>query len=620
MRSLLLGALLLGLATAAQAAEQPKPQDWPTYGHDAGGLRFSPLDQITPANVDKLKVAWTYHMDPAPGASGEGYKPFSTTTPLVADGRMYLGTPYHRVVALDPTTGKELWVRELPDRDQAAQRGVGYWPGDETHGPRVLVSTARGRLIALDARTGAFIPDFGANGVVETKTPEIMNGHPGLYSYSAPPILYKNLAILGSKLQEFPGKGPAGDARAWDVITGKLVWTFHSVPREGERFQDTWEGDSWRQRSGVNMWNMPTVDTERGIAYLAFGAPSSDRYGGDHKGANLFGNALVAVDARTGEYLWHFQTTHHDIWDNDLGTPPALVTVMRNGKAIPAVVAMNKTALLFILNRETGEPLYPVTERPVPPSAAPGERAWPTQPFPEKPGPLIRMDFTPDALANVTPEHRARCQALIDKFGAVGAAVYEPLRADKPIIRFPGSAGGPEWGGGAFDPTQGLYVFNVNQMGNIEQLVGDGGELSVDGVRFRDQETHSPCQKPPWGELIAVNVNTGEVAWRSVLGVTDAFPAGKQATGRPSNAGPIVTAGGLIFIAGTDDHRFRAFETKTGREVWTWVLDYSAHATPMSYQGADGRQFVAVVATGGSYLASPGGGDSLLAFALPLPN
>lgn len=615
MKALVFAAALL--ATAVHAAEPEK--DWPSWGRDLGGARYSPLTQITPQNVASLKLAWTYHMDPAPNASGEGFKPFSTATPLVADGRMYLGTPYHRVVALDPTSGKELWAYELPDRDQPALRGVGYWSGDKTHGPRVIASTLRGRIIALDARTGQPCADFGTDGVVDTKTPEIMNGVPGgFYSYSAPPIIFENLAILGSKLQEFPGKGPAGDARAWDVVTGKLVWTFHSVPREGEKFQDTWEGDSWKQRSGVNMWNMPTIDAERGVAYLLFSAPSSDRYGGDHKGRNLFGNALVAVDVRTGRYLWHFQTVHHDVWDYDLATPPTLLTVMKDGKAIPAVVAMNKTAFLFLLNRETGEPIYPVEERPVPPSSVAAEKAWPTQPFPVKPGIITRMDFSMADLADITPQHTAACQAMIDKGHAVGSVMFEPLRADKPIIRFPGSAGGPEWGGGAFDPTLGLYIFNSNQLGNVEKLVGgDTHEMSVVSERFRDRETRSPCQKPPWGELIAVDVNTGTVAWRSILGVTDVFPKDRQATGRPGNAGPILTAGGVIFVGGTDDHRFRAFETRTGRELWTQVLDYSAHANPITYQGADGRQYVAIVATGGSYLASPSGGDSLLVYALP---
>ncbi|MDB5455944.1 MAG: quinoprotein glucose dehydrogenase [Caulobacter sp.] len=618
MKKILLVLLAASLGLPALAASPPKAGDWSAYGHDAGGGRFSPLAQIRPENVTSLQVAWTYHMNPEPEKKA-GFVPFSTTTPLVVDGRMFLGTPYGRVVALDPTDGKELWAYGLADGDQPAFRGVGYWPGDAKHAPRLIVATQRGRIIALDAKTGAPSKGFGQGGVVDSKTPEIMNGFPNAsYGYSAPPVIYKNLAILGSKVQEAPSKGPSGDARAWDVITGKLVWTFHSIPRPGEKFHETWDGDSWRQRSGVNLWNLPTVDAERGVAYLPFSSPAFDRYGGDHKGSNLFANSLVAVDAKTGKYLWHFQTVHHDIWDNDLHTPPTLLTVKKDGKTIPAIAVMNKTTLLFLLDRVTGKPIFGVTERPVPPSLVAGEEAWPTQPFPNKPGILTRMSFDLDEVADITPEHHAVCQALIDKDGAVGAKMFQPLRDDRPAIRFPGATGGPEWGGGAFDPKRGLFIFNINQIGTMEKLVkGKNGEWNVISARFLDPKTKSPCHKPPWGELVAVDVNTGEVAWRSTLGVTDAFPPGKQDTGRPANAGPIVTAGGLTFMGGTDDHRFRAFDTGSGKELWTYSLDYSAHATPMSYLGKDGRQYVAIVATGGSYLNSPGGGDSLLVFALP---
>jgi quinoprotein glucose dehydrogenase len=545
--------------------------------------------------------------------------PFATTTPLVVDGRMFLGTPYGRVVALDATSGKQLWAYELPTGDQPPFRGLGYWPGDKGHAPRLIFGTLRGKMIALDARTGAPSKGFGENGIVDTKTPEIMNGLPNAYyGYSSPPGIYKNLAIFGSRVQEAPSKGAAGDARAWDVITGKLVWTFHSIPRPGEKFHDTWEGDSWKQQSGVNIWNMLTVDTARGIAYLPFGAPTFDRYGGNHKGANLFSNSLVAVDANTGKYLWHFQTVHHDIWDLDLHTTPVLLTVKKDGKSIPAVAAMNKTAMLFLLNRVTGEPIFGVTEKPVPPSSIASEKAWPTQPFPNKPEPLTRMSFDLSEVANDTPEHRAVCEGIIKKGDLVGSKMFEPLRDDRTMIHFPGAAGGPEWGGGAFDPKRSLFIFNSNQMGYVERLVKrDNGEWHMTSARFVDPKTHTPCQVGPWGELIAVDVNKAEVVWRSRLGVTDHFPEGKKDTGRPSNGGPIVTASGVTFIGGTDDARFRAFDSKTGKELWTYKLDYSAHATPMTYQGKDGRQYVAIVATGGSYLTSPTGGDSLMVFALP---
>jgi quinoprotein glucose dehydrogenase len=616
MKKLMIGLLAACLPLAVGHA-QPSATDWPAYGHDAGGGRFSPLTQITPDNVSKLEVAWTYHMNPTPQASGP--KPNSTTTPLMVNGLLYLGTPYGRVVALDATTGKQVWAYQLPGTDQPPFRGLGYWPGDGKLAPRIIFGTLQGKLIVLDAKSGAPAKGFGVDGVVETKTPEIMNGLPNAYyGYSSPPGIYKNLAIFGSRVQEAPSKGAAGDVRAWDIRTGKLAWTFHSIPKPGEKFHDTWEDDGWQQRSGVNVWNMLTVDAKRGIAYLPFGAPTFDRYGGDHKGLNLFSDSLVAVDANTGKYLWHYQVTHHDIWDYDLDTPPVLLEVKKDGKTIPAVAAMNKSALLFILNRVTGEPIFGVTETPVPPSPVASETAWPTQPIPNKPPQLARNSFDLSEVADVTPEHRAACQAIIDKDRLTGSKRFEPIPSDHAIIRFPGGEGGPEWAGGAFDPKLGLFIVNTNNFGYIEKLVQQAnGEWNMTSGRFWDPKTHLYCQQPPWGMLTAVNVNTGDIAWQVNLGISDLLPEGKKNTGRPSNGGPIVTAGGVTFIGGTDDQRFRAFDSKSGKELWTYRLDYSAHATPITYQGKDGRQYVAVVATGGSYLGSPVGGDSLMVFALP---
>ena len=345
MKKLFAGLLLAALPISANALSiivgpappaPPRPGDWPAYGHDAGGGRFSPLAQITPANVGKLQVAWIYHMNPTPQAAS-ARTPFSTATPLVVNGLLYLGTPYGRVVALDATTGKEVWAYALPDGDQPPFRGLAYWPGDTGHAPRIIFGSTRGKLIALDAKTGAPAKGFGSDGVVETKTPEIMNGLPdAYYGYSSPPNIYRNIAIIGSRVQEAPARGASGGVRAWDVVTGKLVWTFHTIPQPGEKFHDTWAGDSWKQRSGVNVWNMLTIDAKRGIAYLPIAAPTFDRYGGDHKGANLFSDSLVAVNAATGKYLWHFQLVHHDIWDFDVDTPPVLLTVHKDGKETPA--------------------------------------------------------------------------------------------------------------------------------------------------------------------------------------------------------------------------------------------------------------------------------------------
>jgi quinoprotein glucose dehydrogenase len=615
MNKLLAVLMVTALGGAALAA--PSAGDWPYYGRDASGGRFSPLSQITPANVGKLAVAWTYHMNPAPGAGGRVAT--STTTPLVVKNVLYLGTPYGRVVALDATSGKQIWAYQLPGSDQPPFRGVSYWPGEGKLAPRIVFGSAQGRLIALDAKTGAPARGFGTDGVVDTKTPEIMNGLPNAYyGYSSPANIYKNLAIIGSRVQEAPSKGAAGDVRAWDIRTGKLVWTFHSIPRPGEKFHDSWDGDSWQQRSGVNVWNMLTVDEKRGIAYLPFGAPTFDRYGGDHKGANLFSDSLVAVEAATGKYLWHFQAVHHDIWDYDLDTPPVLLEVNKDGKHIPAIAVMNKDALLYILNRVTGEPVFGVNEEPVPASPIATETASPTQPIPVKPPQLARASFSLDEVANLTPEQHAACQAMIDKDHLTGSKRFQPIPADHAIIRFPGGEGGPEWAGGAFDPKLGLFIVNTNNFGYIEKLVQQpNGEWNMTSGRFVDRKTGLYCQNPPWGMLTAVNVNSGDIAWQVNLGISDSLPEGKKNTGRPSNGGPIVTASGVTFIGGTDDQRFRAFDSKTGKELWTYHLDYSAHATPVTYQGGDGRQYVAVVATGGSYLASPSGGDSLIAFALP---
>jgi quinoprotein glucose dehydrogenase len=618
MKKIVLGFVAASLPFQVGAAPLVRSGDWPAYGHDSGGGRFSPLTQITPDNVARLQVAWTYHMNPTPGVK-QARVPFSTTTPLVAGGILYLGTPFGRVVALDATTGGQMWAYQLPGRDQPAARGLSYWPGDRTHAPRIIFGTIQGRIIALEAGTGAPARGFGSDGVIQTKTPEIMNGLPGAsYGYSGPAVIYGNLAIIGSHVQESPSRGAAGDVRAWNVVTGKLAWTFHSIPRPGEKFHDTWEGDSWKQRSGVNVWNQLTVDARRGIAYLPFAAPTFDRYGGDHKGANLFSDSLVAVDARTGKYLWHFQLVHHDIWDFDLDTPPVLLDVKKDGKVIPAVAAMNKSALLFLLNRVTGEPIFGVTETPVPPSPVASEAASPTQPIPGKPEQLARSSFDLDEVAQLTPEHTAACQKMIADGHLTGSKRFEPIPSDHAIIRFPGGEGGPEWAGGAFDPKLGLFIVNTNNLGYVEKLVKKAdGEWGMTSFNFRDRTTRMPCQAPPWGLLTAVNVNTGDIAWRVNLGVTDQLPAGLQDTGRPSNGGPIATAGGVTFIGGTDDQRFRAFDSKTGKALWTVKLDYSAHATPITWQGRDGRQYVAVVATGGSYLGSPTGGDSLMAWALP---
>jgi len=629
-----LGAMSLGvLLGLVGACSTQRPADWPTYQHDPGGSRYSPLAQITRGNVSKLGVAWTYHMRPASlgetsAASysgdevGERRQRFaaSEATPLVVDGMMYVPTPYGRVVALDPDTGKELWVYELDHHDQPATRGVEYWPGSRSAPAEILFGTRSGKLHALEAKTGKPVVGFGVNGVVELKTPDVMNGLPRApLGMSSPPIVYRDLVITGSRVQEMPTLGAAGDVRAWDVRTGRLVWTFHSVPRPGEIGHDTWEGHSWEKRSGVNVWTALVLDESRGILYMPFGAPTFDRWGGDRKGSNLFANSIVAVEAATGRYLWHFQTVHHDIWDLDLPSA-TLLQVRKDGKSIPAIAVMNKTAILFLLDRRTGQPIYEVKETPVPTDTdIPSESPSPTQPMPVAPPPLGRLAFSFSDLTTVTAELRSFCERLVQEKHIVESKPFQPFRADSAVASFPGSLGGADWGGAAFDPRLGYYIVNTNDLASPEQLAQrpDGSWNMKEGyVYFWDEEKRLPCQQPPWGSLFAVDVNTGRIAWRSTLGVTESLPEGLRKTGRLSAGGPITTAGGLTFIGATDDSYFRAFDTRTGEEVWTYRLPASIYGTPATYRGRNGKQYVVAVDTGG-FADSPVDSDAVVAFALP---
>jgi len=445
--------------------------------------------------------------------------------------------------------------------------------------------------------------------------------------------------------------------RGIPVPTTKL-WEFHSVPRPGEPGHETWEGESWKDRSGTNMWGFQmTVDEQRGLAYMTFGAPTSTYYGGDRKGDNLFGNTVVAVDATTGKYKWHFQAIHHDIWDFDLPPAPGLIDIVRNGMKIPALAQTGKNALMFILNRETGKPIFGVEERPVAQSDVPGERTAATQPFPLKPAPLARVGFSEQDIvteADTTPEHAKACRDLFERSGGLySAGPYTPWlfhaegSAPRSSIVFPGATGGVNWGGTATDPRTGfVYAFIQNDgsigwmqkmpAGYVDRLTREpsttpydrGSEAGPGPYQRFDAAAKGPdgqpvlgdrwpCQKPPWGQLVAVNANTGEIVWRATAGVTDELPEGKRNTGRLGLAGPIVTAGGLVFLGATSDNRFRAFDARTGRELWTARLDYAADAIPITYRGSDGKQYVAIMSGGALSPNASRNGQALQVYSLP---
>ena len=606
--------------------------DWPMYGHDDGSTRFSPLNQVNVSNVSKLQRAWTFHMKPADeetaaapasGVAARIRTRASEATPLVVDGVLYMPTPFSRVVALDASTGKQIWEYKLNNNDNASMRGVAYWPGDAKLklGPRIVFGTAAGSLIALDAKTGKPAAGFGEDGVVDFKS-GLANGFKTQVGLSSPASIYKNVVITGARVQEQPTRGPSGDTRGWDVVTGKLLWQFHSVPHPGEAGIETWETpDSWKNRSGTNAWGFLSVDQETGSVFVPYGAATTDSYGGDRKGANLYSDSLVVLDALTGKQKWHFQLIHHDTWDWDLESAPILASVHRGSETIPVVVVTSKTGLVFILDRRDGTPVYGVEERPIPASDVPGEDSWNTEPWPVKPAPLARTSFTMDELSTVTPEHHQACEDLLAK--NPGSHNDGPFTryGMKPSIVFPGTWGGSDWQGGTYDPQLNYVFYNVNDYADFGKMDPNppGADIPYQRKgygRFAAGPEGWPCQQPPWGELVALNLDTGEYAWREPFGtIPELDAAGVHNTGSLNMGGAITTAGGLLFIAATPDQHFRAYESKTGKVLWDTTLEAVGGDTPITYRGKNGKQYVVIVATGGAF--SHSSGDVVAAYALP---
>jgi quinoprotein glucose dehydrogenase len=635
--------LAAGLYVQTGALQQPGTRfsggDWPSYNRDLGGTRYSPLAQINTKNVSNLTLAWRMLLRPdRSGPPATGLAPYSQATPIVVHGMMYLPAG-NRILAVDPETGREFWNYQVPNGNPS-RRGVAYWPGSDNNTPPRIFFTAGRRLFALNADSGEAIPEFGTNGVVDMVIP-----------YNSVPTIYKDLLIVGANVPERQAPNLPGNTRAFDAHTGKKVWEFNSVPKPGEVGNHTWEGDSWRDRTGVNNWGFTmTVDTERGIVYTVLGSPASDYYGGDRKGDNLFGNSVVALEAETGKLKWYFQTVHHDQWDYDLPPAPLLMDVTIGGKRIPILAQTGKIGHMFILNRVTGEPLFGVLERPVPISQVPGEHSSPTQPFPIKPKAFGRTSFKMDNLVSASDTNEAHakaCRALVQASGGLYNEgpftpwVYRaPDTPPRSSVIFPGAIGGNDWGGASADPQLGYIFVNTSDYGSIGwiQKTAPGSPVPYDQAsiygnpvasKFWERkldaggallgESSWPCQKPPWGRLTAVNAATGEFAWQVRLGVTDELPENKRNTGRINLGGSIATAGGLVFIGASNDRRFRAFDSKTGKELWVKQLEYSALSVPITYQGRNGRQYVAITAAGGGGITDPNpdNTESLYVFALP---
>jgi quinoprotein glucose dehydrogenase len=704
---------------------QNQQRTWSVYKADAASSSYSPLKEINKENVHQLKLAWTFN--PNDAAEGSRFAA-SQCNPIIIDGVMYLASARHRIYAVSASTGKMIWSFDPFNGGPGGGsfRGVTYW--EDGRDKRILF-TGGDELFALNAETGKPIPAFGKDGRVSMNVGIRDDSSKISVKPTSPGIVYEDLLIIGNEVSELYGAQP-GYIRAYNIRTGKLQWTFHTVPKPGELGYDTWPKDAWKYAGGANCWGGMSLDEKRGMVFLGTGSPSYDFYGYDRIGKNLFGNCVVALDAKTGKHIWHFQTIHHDLWDYDLPAPPNLVTVYRDGKKIDAVAQTSKIGFLYVLNRETGESLFPIEERPVPSSDVPGEQAWPTQPFPLKPKPYARQYMTVNDLSDFSP---ASHDSLVKLFNA---SRYEGLFTPPSIKgtwNLPGTIGGSEWGGAAYDPSTHIIYLKSNESPEIDLLQkidpsGISSSLSAyekgkkiyatycatchkadrsgdepiypsltdlkkrlseaealkkikegsgkmpsfaaiikghedevidylfdktDGrllqserdmaeirsnrltnieakrekqttdtgttylnitayAQLKDSEGR-PAIKPPWATLNAINLNTGDYEWRIPVGNHPELQKnGEPITGSTGSPGPIVTAGGLVFLGGARDRKFQAFDKTTGKLLWETTLPGFASATPCTYK-SNGKQYVAVSVA--SSKESPAG--YVMTFALP---
>ena len=644
-----LGLVLLASALSAGYAQEIA---WEANGRDVQGTRYSPAAVITRANVAALELAWTYRTGEA-GPEFETAKESSfEATPIVSEGVMYVSTPLGRVIALDAATGAELWVfdpglqRDIRYGDFAT-RGVSLWrdPDAAVDGVcrrTIFVATARSQLIALDARDGRRCPSFGRDGLIDlTEGLRIAPFEPAAYTVTSPPVVVNGLVITGSSVGDNTQPDlPSGEVRAFDARTGELKWSWDPIPQDpADPAYGGWRGALAHGTGGANAWSVLAADPDRDLVFIPTGSAAPDYYGVLRLGDNRYANSIVALRASTGELVWSFQSVHHDLWDYDNAAPPALVTILRDGREVPAVLQATKTGMLFVLHRETGEPLFPIEHRPVPASRIPGEESSPVQPFTSAIAPLSPHRMSLADVWGASPEDLEACRAMIEPLRNEG--IFTPPDTQGTLV-LPSNIGGAHWGGLAWDPARRIAVIPVNRVAAEVQLI------PRDSVDLREARARSdrlnlgyeynvmrgtpyvmrrrilvspsglPCTRPPFGTLVAVSLDSGEHLWEVPLGsIERMLPEGTDLPpdwGSVNLGGPIITAGGVVFIGAALDRALKAYDVETGRELWRGRLPESGKATPMTYRLESGEQYVAITVGGGGVF---GPGDHVVVFRLP---